>query len=190
MRLMLLSVFAVISAVIVYCFWARPVQTYTDRYIAAGEMRRPIQHISVHSSSEHYIKINGRTYRNVRGTTPFYLEIPELHSILFVNEEAQDRAVFHLVDVENGRELEIDGKKSSFGYHIGSSRNPGDKFTDYVEKVGSNRLVLATRYLNGKKLTLLNLISKSVDRVEDDYYDRIGQTNRHDVYIHGEVGGN
>ncbi len=184
--LTLLSLFALISAVIVYCFWARPVQTYADQYVTAGEMRRPIQNISVHSSSEHYIKINGKTYRGVRGMAPFYLEVPELHSILFVNEEVKDRAVFHLVNVENGQEIRVDGKKSSFGHHIGSTRKPGDNFTDYVKKADSNQLILGTRYLGGRKEIHLNLRSKEVDRIEDEFFDRIGQTNRHDIYIHGE----
>jgi hypothetical protein len=53
--------------------------------------------------------------------------------------------------------VRFDGGKSGFGGHICSHREAGEPFTDFVEKVSSNELWLASKYPDGKNVYVMSL---------------------------------
>jgi hypothetical protein len=114
-------------------------------------------------------------FSRVRGASPFYLSVPQLNSILFVTEDRAGRATFHLFNVTAGTDVEIVGGNSDFGGHIGAPRPPGDDLTDYIESADTTAVVLATRNANRKIITVLDLTSRTVAKVEDVVLDSNGR---------------
>lgn len=168
------------------CFWGKRVETYRDKNVSAGEITRPINSLAVHVSKPQYLTIQGKTYEGVRGLKPYYLDIPQWNSILFVTEDSKYKVTFHVVNLKPGNETQIDGGTSGFGWAIGSGRKAGEKGTDYIESVESNKLTIATRSLNWKATALLDLATKSVEREETFYYGESGQVTNREVYVNGE----
>jgi hypothetical protein len=155
------------------------VETYHDKNVKAQEQNPPLYPFNVHGSKGTFLTFDGRTYEGVRGTPPYYLELPELKSLLFVTEGRNGKVVFHVVDVQTKREVSIDGDDSGFGGHIGSEVKPGEIGSDYVEKIEGNRIWISKRSFNWKETTVLNLDTKSVERLETIYFNASGQvTNR------------
>ncbi len=179
MRLTLILVALLIIGTLVFCFWGKRSETYRDANVLAGEITAPVNTFAVHLSKPQYLTINGKTYMGVRGLPPYYLDVPELNSILFVTQEKDGKVLFHLVNLKNKKEIQINADSSGFGWDIGSGRKPGDKYTDYVENVQSNQIMIATRSGDWKEMMVLNLANKSIARRETIYFDSTGQiTNR------------
>jgi hypothetical protein len=137
------------AALAVFSIWAfafkgKLVQTYKDPHVAAGDIWHPYNAISPHSGMSHYLEIDGMIYRNVRGFAPYFMEIPQLNSILFVTTQ-EDSGRIHLINLATSKEIAIDGVGPFFGSHIGSIRKPGEDLTDYVVRVEDDNLVVATR---------------------------------------------
>lgn len=168
-----------LCGVVAFCLWGRKVTTYRDDKVSAGEITRPLNAFAVHLSKPKYIEVGGKTYTGVRGLPPYYLDVPQLNAILFVTQQKNYNVIFHLVNIETKYDVQIDAGNSGFGWNIGSGRTPGDKYTDYVESVHSNRMRLATRSGDWKETLELNLITKLIERRETLYFDAVGQvTNR------------
>ena len=83
--------------------------------------------------------------------------------------------------METKKAIHIDGKGTIFGSFIGSSRNPGDKLADYVEKVELNRITLATHGADWKQVTVLNLQTESIEKEDNFTYDKDGKEIEHTV---------
>jgi hypothetical protein len=143
------------------------VQTYQDTVVSAGNVRYFFNALSAHSGKQHYLKVNGNVHKWVSGVEPYYINLPELHSILFVTREGFEPSVVHILDLKTLREIRVSGVLSFYGGHIGSKRAPGEDLTDYVEQVGGDKIVLASRSGNTIIRTVLNLASQKVDSVED-----------------------
>ena len=158
---------------------AKRTETYQDKNVFVQEKDPPLFPFNVHGSGRTFLKFNGKTYEGVRGSAPYYLEVPELKSILFVTEQRSGKVIFHVANLHTKETIAIDGDESGFGGHIGSAEKPGQKGSDYVEKVETNRIYLSKRSLNWKETTVLNLDTKVVERLETVYLDANGQvTNR------------
>ena len=166
-------------------FLAGGAETYRDKNVTAGEIETPLSAFSVHTSPTKYLIVNGKTYKGIRGLKPYYLDITNLNSILFVTEGAKYKTTVHVVNLQSKREIEFQGV-SGFGSSIGSPSKPGEKFSDYIENVQSNRITIATRSLDWKNTWVLNLESKQIEREEDFKYDAGGQVTNHSVYVNGE----
>jgi hypothetical protein len=149
-------------------FQGRLIQTYQDANVRAGNVRYFFNAFSVHSGMSHYLEVNHKIYRWVRGVEPFYLEIPQRHSILFLTRKGQDLGVIHILDLRTFQEIRINGVEWFSGGHIGSKRAPGSDLSDYVERVEDNKIVLATRSGNRIIRGVLNLTDQKVDSVEDE----------------------
>jgi|GEM_PF-3336869 len=159
----------ILSILTIACLIDYPVQTYENSYVVAGERRTSLNLVSVHSSAPHYLRLkcNGRTYNNVEGFEPFYLNVPELHSILFVTVSSQGMQTVHIVNLETLKEINIDSAKHYFGGHIGSGRAPGDDLTDWVDRVEPGKVVVAARSGNRTIFISLNLTDRKLERVDD-----------------------
>lgn len=182
------SVIVVLAfALAVFLLWPRRVETYRDKQVVAGQIRRPIYELAVHVSTPQFLVVNGRTYKGVKGVAPFYLEVPQLNSILFVTEAAGG-ITFHLVNVETKKAISIAGGDETFGGNIGGKQNtPDEPYGDFIEHADQNQIVAATRYPDAKKYFYLDLTSKKLSKVVYDAYDSSGHTTNHAVYINGEL---
>jgi hypothetical protein len=172
MRTVAAITFILVIVVVGFNFSKRRVVTYRDTNVIGGEISSPLDVIAVHSSKPQYLTINGKTYQGVRGSPPYYLEIPELHSLLFVTTDRNRMVKFNIINLSTKKEISIDGDGSSFGWNIGVNRNPGDKLTDYIESSQTNKIIIATRSLDWKETTILNLDSRSVEKTEILRYDQ------------------
>ena len=161
--------------IVVVFFRGFPVEKYRDGKVSAGEIRRPWDVFTAHVSRPQYLKVGGRMYRRVRGSAPYYLDVPGTNSILFVTQDA-GHITFHIFDLNRKEDVQIDGGTSGFGWHLGK---PGDKFSDYIEVAKSNRITLVKGTHDWMEKIALNLTNKGVERTETLYFDASGQvTNR------------
>jgi hypothetical protein len=154
-------------------------EKYRDQKVAGGDIMRPLDFLAAHSSSPRYLIVGGHTYRGVRGSPPYYLDVPALNSILFVTGAVGGDTTFHLVNLMTKEHIEFDGGTSGFGGMIGANRKPGDPFTDYVESASSNKVILSKHTSGWMERTVLNLETKSAERGGTVSFDANGvQTNR------------
>ncbi len=169
------------------CSCGRRVETYRDVNVVAGEIRSLFQGILPHTSAVQFLTVKGKTYKGVRGAAPFYLPIPQLHSILFATEGPGPgyRTAIHVVDLQTNRYLRFDAN-TGFGGSIGSGRKPGEKGTDYIEAVDPPRVIIAQRsVLDWKARIVLNVESGTVERHDYWEYDSGGRVTKH--YVNGQL---
>src|SRR5947199_37088 len=82
------------------------IETYRDKNVVATEKNPPLYPFNVHGSKTTYLEVNGKTYQGVRGSPPYYLDIPGLNSILFVTERPRNKVVFHVVNLQSKRDVQ------------------------------------------------------------------------------------
>jgi hypothetical protein len=162
------------ATILANCIWLstlitgcrEPVNTFSDDKVSGGDLRSPSQKLFAHVSEEHYLEIRGKIYRDVVGGSPYYLDIPALHSILFVTgSEDKGNVKFHIVNEGTGHDIVINGGTIHFGMDIGAPRQPGQAYTDFVTKANSNEVTLATQYPTTRVTIVLSLDSKKVGRI-------------------------
>ncbi len=161
-----------------FCWACRRVETHRDQNVVAGEVRSLVDLYAVHHSPPKYLTVKGKTYVNIRGMAPFYLTIPQLNSILFVTETKSSEIVLHIVDLASGQEIAIDGVLSGLGHGIGTGRKPGERGTDFIERVEGERLVIVSRSFDWSETIVVNLKARSVERVDTYDYDSGGRVTR------------
>ncbi len=168
MRILFAVLGVVIVGAITFCFWPSQRDIFHDKYVVAGEVRRPINAFAAHLSTTKYLTIYGKKYVGVRGSPPYY------------------QVTFHIVNLQTKESIEIDGEGSGFGGDIGSGQTPGDRYTDWIDSVNSNTITLATRSDELKVFTVLNLTTKLLERTEVLYFDKNGAVTNHMIYVKGE----
>jgi hypothetical protein len=162
-----------------WLFWGSDTQTFQDKNVGVGEVRRPFHRFAAHVSAQRYLSVQGQTYRGVRGLPPYYLEIPELSSILFVTEYPKEKVTIHVHNLKTKEDIAIDGQGTGFGGGIGSGLKAGEPFSECVERVEPGRITISKRSLNWKETKVLDLRSKKIESEETFSYDANGQiTNR------------
>src|SRR5947209_18114978 len=77
---------------------------YRDSNVVAMEKHAPFYPLNVHGGDTTYLRIAGREYKGVRGAKPYYLDVPEIHAILFVTEGRNSKVNFHIVNLDTKKE--------------------------------------------------------------------------------------
>src|SRR5689334_3980091 len=84
---------------------AQKAATSNSGGVTSGDVQRPSRKIFAHINEEHYLTISGKTYRGVAGSPPYYIDVPQLNSILFVTgNESHGNVTVHVVNKETGRD--------------------------------------------------------------------------------------
>src|SRR5262249_6535241 len=117
------------------------------------------------------------------GLPPYYLTVPELHSILFVTATGsyEHKVVYHLCNTNSFQTVDIKDNGSTFGGNIGGTNTTDGHFRDYVQRAEPHLLVLAADYPNLTKRYYISLGSRTVERVVQDHFDNGGNLLRRDV---------
>src|SRR5207253_5779779 len=97
---------------------ARKTISYCDENVVAGIQPPPFYPVNVHGGETRFLIVFGKRYNRVRGEQPYYLDIPELRSILFATEDGPEKTSIHLVNVKNKRHVRISLGASVFGHWI------------------------------------------------------------------------
>jgi len=155
-----------ISALFLICAsacLAAETEVYRDMNVVAFEKTWPFYPIlGLHTGKSIGLKVAGKTYYKVRGIKPYYVDLPQIHSILFVTEGDSYKVTFHIVDMDTKKSVVIDGDGSSFGWDIGSISADADK----AEHVDAQSVVLVKYGGDWKEVTTLNLQTLKVERVQ------------------------
>lgn len=130
---------------------------------------------------DHTLRINGRTFTDVLGYPPYYLTITQYDVVLFVTRVNDGGSnLIHVLNRKTGQEEQI-ATRVDFGRNIGAE---GGAFRDYVERVESNGVALASMSSAGKPVKTvyqLNLRTAMVDTREVFYYDEDGRITNTEV---------
>jgi len=131
---------------------------------------------SIHSGPPitNSVEFNGRQFRDVLGVPPYYLDVPQLHSVLFVTRvnDGGTNAI-HILDRQTGRDVEIP-TIADFGRSIGLTNGP---FLEYVETVEPGKISVASESGIGpptKTVFHLNLQTAKMDSRDIFHFDRNG----------------
>ena len=161
-----------ILAVLLICAQAclaAETEVYRDKNVVAFEKTWPFYPIlGLHTGKSIGLKVAGKTYYKVRGMKPYYLDLPDIHSILFVTESDSYKFVYHVVNLETKKSVEISGDDTIFGWHIGA----GTAEADRVEHADASTAVLVAYGGDWKEVITLNLQALKVERVQNFDYDR------------------
>src|ERR1700733_12450913 len=81
-------------------------EVYRDSNVVAFEKTWPFYPIlGLHTGKSIGLKVAGKTYYKVRGMKPYYVDLPQIHSILFVTEGDSYKVTFHLVDMDTKKSV-------------------------------------------------------------------------------------
>jgi hypothetical protein len=92
------------------------------------------------------------------------LEVPQLHSLLFVTGEVDQPAVFHIFDLQSKQFKTVEGQcgTETTGWDIGAPRKNGEPFTDWIQDTTPSSLTLVHQTLNGQNTSIIDLNSLRV----------------------------
>jgi len=178
-------VFAI--CVVCYCAVASTEVIYKDDKVTVTETLHSYFPFSAHAgiSDTISIKVFGKTYKDVRGWQPYYLEIPGTNWILFVtgpDHNGSGNAVVHLVNLNTKEEKHL----RAYDSHIGSNICPREKQTERrfekIESVTTNEVVISAGFLDRRYRYYLNLAKPEFEKEEGVEPDPIfkGRTN---IYV-------
>jgi hypothetical protein len=90
------------------------------------------------------LAINGTRYKDVLGLYPYYLEISELHSIVFVTRTGPGKGQLHLYDLRAKSDASFPPSADMFGFgmRIGSDPVSHPSFYSTAKSDGTNRIRL------------------------------------------------
>ena len=130
------------------------------------------------------------TPKHLRGSPPFYLDVPGERRVLFVTHELSFpyEAKLHVFDLGHKTDIVVDITKSGFGWNIGSARAPGAPLTDYIERVLPDGLVITTRSLDWKHTFTVNLKSRAVEEGQTVYFNTSGNVTN-DIHRSPDISG-
>lgn len=152
------------------------VETFRNGLVSAGEIRHLQNYLFAHRDLPAYLTVFGKTYRNVTGGSPHYLEVPELNSILFVTEPFRGKRIVHLVRLDSKEHIQFAATFGGFGSAIG-----GKSEWDKIESVGSNHLVLSTRSTYWKEVLFVNMSKWEPERLETTMFDSKGSVTNQSI---------
>jgi hypothetical protein len=184
MKVMWLSIFVcLIVAFVAFAVAPRKIITYRDNNVIAGKIESALAVFAVHASEEHYLTFGESTFRRVRGLKPYFMEVPQLDSIVFVTEERPHHVTIYIGDLQTKAVMSINGDDCNFGAHIGWVRGQG--FYDYVE-LSSNVVTLVTQAFKRKETSTVDLRAKRVVRQDIFFYDANGFLVSHKMRVNQE----
>jgi hypothetical protein len=168
-----------LAAVVVICLISGPI-AYRHRHGIHKLLHRLKQSVegnnppTAASAPDGILNLNGKRFTDVLGYPPYYLTVTQYDAVLFVTRVNNGGSnLIHLMSKKGGQEEQIP-THADFGRNIGA---PGGGFQDYVERAGSNELVLASETTVGQRMKTeyhLNLQTAKVDTREIFYYDPYG----------------
>jgi hypothetical protein len=122
----------------------------------------------------HSLEFDGRQFPDVLGYPPYYLEVPQLGSVLFVTRLTSGGSnVIHLLNRKSGQDVQIH-TIADFGRSIGLTNGA---FQEYVESVDPGRISVSSECGAGvvmKTIYHLNLQTQTMDSRDIYYYDTHG----------------
>lgn len=142
-------------------------QSFKQNRLSGGELRSPWQFFFAHVSDEYYLTINEKTFKRVRGTSPFYLDIPQLNAILFVTGKMDQPAVFHIYSLGDKTDRTIEGGPVGFGWDMGGNKPKGAPWSVYLLSAGENEIKLGWRGSDGVSVIVLHLNSSTIELPKD-----------------------
>ena len=148
---------------------------YRDSNVVAFAEEGILDRVNVHASEIVKLSVNGRVFKAVRGTEPFYLTVPELKAILFVTEESENHATAHFVKWETKKVISVPIGAFAFGGFIGSQslgRTNGEPGTDYVERVNGDKVRLTMRSFHWKETSEIDLSQRKRLHTETLIFDK------------------
>ena len=120
------------------------------------------------------VVFNGKVFRNVLGYPPYYIDVPQLDSVLFVTRStAAGSNLIHILNLKTDQEVQIP-TIADFGRSIGST-NGG--FLEYLERAEPGKISVASEIGVGvlmKRVYNLNLRTATMESRDTYYYDRRG----------------
>jgi len=122
-------------------------QQFQNQFASGGVLHPLLPTVFVHSYSEsYYLKVGGKTFSDVRGLPPYYLDVPQLHSLLFVTGKVDHGATFHLFNLATKKfERILCGMETeTCGWNIGAPRKKGEQFSEWIENASSNRVTFGS----------------------------------------------
>ena len=127
---------------------------------------------NVHAGSDTIsMRLFGKRYKEVRGTPPYYLEIPGTESILFVTGRDYDegQATVHIVDLKTKKRFSFAAHDS----HIGSDIGAGE----FIEGLGDGKFIVSSERFNCRFTNYLDLKTKKLEKEAGVTWDSIIGTN-------------
>ena len=101
----------------------------------------------VHASPEYFVKVGGKTYREVRcSPKAYFVWLDKDHKeFFFVTKTDYDNGtMYHVIDVHTGKERHV-ATRELFGYGLRSEPDPGEFFVDYVDSYDGRKLRVVSR---------------------------------------------
>ena len=162
---------------IILCLVALPV-VYRYRYTVKKIVRK-LAHLphSTGNSSEstiHSVEFSGKKFPEVLGYPPYYLEVPQLGSVVFVTRLGSGGSnIIHILNRKSGQDVQIP-TIADFGRSIGLTNGA---FQEYIERVEPGKISVASESGAGtvmKTVFHLNLQTAAMDSRDIYYYDSRG----------------
>ena len=179
----LMQLCAVAVCAVCYCANASTEVIYKDDKVTVTETIHSYIPFSAHAGISDTISITvfGKTYKDVRGCQPYYLEIPGTNLFLFVtgpDHNGNGNAVVHLVNPNTKIEKNFRAHDS----HIGSNICPKEEQTgqrfEKIESVTTNEVVISAGFLDRRYRYYLDLTKPAFEKEEGFEPDSIlGRTN-------------
>jgi hypothetical protein len=170
---MLILGFAMVACVVGFSAKASTDIIYKDDKVTVTETLHSYIPFSVHVGVSDVISITvfGKRYKDVRGTAPYYLEIPGTNLILFVtgpDHNGSGKAVVHLVNTGTKAEVHF----PAYDSHIGSNICLPEKQAEFekVESVTTNELVISAGFLDRRYHYYLDLKKPAFEKEVGDSY--------------------
>jgi hypothetical protein len=145
-----------------------------------------IQYLNVHGGTDtEVLTMWGRTFKNVRGLDPCYLEIPNRHMVLFVTGRTYNggQAVVHLADTATRRIRDFPAHDSKIGYNIGPDKTNG---VERVFSLDGDKLIIEARFLDERSKYFIDLSVPRFEREELDLVDPVSKQFKHYVLENGK----
>jgi hypothetical protein len=133
-----------------------------------------------HAWSSTTLVVNGREFKGVTGTEPFYLEVSNKNAIVFTTMDTATLKTVHLYDFDSDQVISVNMGASSFGSAIGLDAPDNRHF---VERATSNELVVGSFFIGRKNLWYVDLGRKKVIRNEYFDYDQNNNVTNQGVLV-------
>ena len=159
------------------CLVALPV-AYRYRHFVHQVIHRVV-HLGRHPNLSfgpvfHSVEFNGQRFKDVLGYPPYYLDVPQADSVVFVTRLTSSGSnVIHVFNRKSGQDLQIP-TIADFGRSIGLTNGA---FQEYVERVEPGRISVASESGAGvvmKTVYHLNLQAATLESRDLYYYDAHG----------------
>lgn len=124
--------------------------------------------------------VNGREFKGVVGTKPYYMEVTNKNAIVFATRDAVTLTTVHVYDFDSNSVTSVNIGAEAFGDSIGVNLA---KNRDFIERLGTNELVVGSLFLWRKNLWYLDLVKKKVIRNEYFDYDPNGVVTNQGVLL-------